>query len=203
MSCNAWNHAPDCECGWGGQYHGSAAQDEIRYRSFSDNSSYVNPNANCPVCGKVVFFYQSPHGGRVFFDDLGWPWPKHPCTDNSRSQKDHVRFIARQSERPFKNSDGHTLDVYRLQGIINHAERLFEIILKNTIGLSVLRIILIRDGQISDDEFLDEIRSAPSFVIRTRDVGPGSPESGSVEFISASQKRVTQMRFQKAHISYP
>jgi len=30
-----------------------------------------------------VFFYQSPHGSRVFFDDLGPPWPKHPCTDNS------------------------------------------------------------------------------------------------------------------------
>jgi hypothetical protein len=30
-----------------------------------------------------VFFYQSPYGGRVFFDELGPPWPKHPCTDNS------------------------------------------------------------------------------------------------------------------------
>jgi hypothetical protein len=29
-----------------------------------------------------VFFYQSSDGGRVFFDDLGPPWPKHPCTDN-------------------------------------------------------------------------------------------------------------------------
>jgi hypothetical protein len=30
-----------------------------------------------------VFFYQSPYGGRVFFDELGPPWPKHPCTDNT------------------------------------------------------------------------------------------------------------------------
>jgi hypothetical protein len=29
-----------------------------------------------------VFFYQSPYGGRVFFDSLGPPWPKHPCTDH-------------------------------------------------------------------------------------------------------------------------
>jgi hypothetical protein len=28
-----------------------------------------------------VYFYQSPYGGRVFFDELGPPWPKHPCTD--------------------------------------------------------------------------------------------------------------------------
>ena len=49
-------------------------------------SSYLNPNARCPVCGASVFFYQSPHGGRVFFDELGPPWPKHPCTDNAYAQ---------------------------------------------------------------------------------------------------------------------
>jgi hypothetical protein len=36
------------------------------------------------VCGAAVFFYQSPYNGRVFFDALGPPWPKHPCTDNPR-----------------------------------------------------------------------------------------------------------------------
>jgi len=49
---------------------------------FVTYPSYVNPNAHCPVCGAEVFFYQSPYGGRVFFDELGPPWPKHPCTDN-------------------------------------------------------------------------------------------------------------------------
>jgi hypothetical protein len=46
-------------------------------------TSFVNPNARCPVCGDKVFFYRSPFNGRVFFDELGPPWPKHPCTDNS------------------------------------------------------------------------------------------------------------------------
>lgn len=45
------------------------------------HESYVNPNARCPVCGESVFFYLSPEDGRVFFDELGPPWPKHPCTD--------------------------------------------------------------------------------------------------------------------------
>ncbi|MFQ3664492.1 MAG: hypothetical protein SNJ79_00435 [Sphingomonadaceae bacterium] len=45
-------------------------------------SSFTIPNATCPVCGARVFFYQNEHGSRVFFDDLGPPWPKHPCTDN-------------------------------------------------------------------------------------------------------------------------
>lgn len=90
--CNAWNHPKNCSCGWGGDGHSG--------RSSPSNSgpttpagwfislpntydSYVNPNASCPVCGAAVFFYQSAKGGRVFFDELGPPWPKHPCTDNT------------------------------------------------------------------------------------------------------------------------
>ena len=42
---------------------------------------FVTPNATCPVCGDRVFYYQNENGSRVFFDELGPPWPKHPCTD--------------------------------------------------------------------------------------------------------------------------
>ena len=45
-------------------------------------ASFTDPNATCPVCGARVFYYESPYGGRVFFDELGPPWPKHPCTDS-------------------------------------------------------------------------------------------------------------------------
>lgn len=44
--------------------------------------SWVNPNASCPVCGGAVYFYKSPYGGSVYFDELGPPWPKHVCTDH-------------------------------------------------------------------------------------------------------------------------
>jgi hypothetical protein len=43
---------------------------------------FVNPNAHCPVCGADVFYYQNEWGSRVFFDELGPPWPKHPCTES-------------------------------------------------------------------------------------------------------------------------
>lgn len=94
--CNAWNHSPGCDCGWGGEGHtghSHASGFGTSYSSGTDDwwvpsltntyTSYVNPNASCPICGALVFFYQSPSGGRVFFDELGPPWPKHPCTDNS------------------------------------------------------------------------------------------------------------------------
>lgn len=92
--CNAWNHSLGCTCGWGGDGHMGrrGAGDSnlqaspnvyLTHHGYYDYASYVNPNAICPMCGAQVFFYQSPDGGRVFFDDLGPPWPKHPCTDLS------------------------------------------------------------------------------------------------------------------------
>jgi len=91
--CNAWNHHHGCRCGFGGEGHlgRPSGPSEIstpagRQRIYTD--SHVDPNARCPVCRACVFFYQSPSGGRVYFDALGQPWPKHPCTDNSNLERD-------------------------------------------------------------------------------------------------------------------
>jgi TPR repeat protein len=99
MGCNAWNHPSYCQCGWGGDTGGGyGGRSRLRYvpaeadgtiwsaNKRPTHASYVNPNALCPVCSASVFFYQSPYGGRVFFDELGPPWPKHGCTDNGASQ---------------------------------------------------------------------------------------------------------------------
>jgi hypothetical protein len=88
--CNAWNRPVDCTCVWGGDGHlGRRTEGNIstlQARLFSSRSyqSYTIPNTKCPVCGAFVFFYKSENGGSVFFDELGPPWPKHPCTDNSQ-----------------------------------------------------------------------------------------------------------------------
>ncbi len=47
--------------------------------------SFTIPNAKCPVCNDKVFFYQNEYGSKVYFDELGPPWPKHPCTDSMNS----------------------------------------------------------------------------------------------------------------------
>ena len=105
--CNAANHSYGCPCGFGGdtgggggRRWGSVADFTANYvpRSFGwarDSGgtveSYVNPNARCPVCQCPVYFYRSPYDGRVFFDELGWPWPKHHCTDNRRDPERATR----------------------------------------------------------------------------------------------------------------
>ena len=100
MGCNAWNHPPNCNCGWGGVWYGSNngsdswlfnKQGQVRLLGTQRGTSerlaggYTNPNAVCPVCSEKVFYYESPYGGRVFFDELGPPWPKHSCTSNEES----------------------------------------------------------------------------------------------------------------------
>lgn len=68
----------------GGRSYSSYAYDHLSSLGAlnSCTSRFVNPNAKCPVCGEDVFFYQNEFGSRVYFDELGPPWPKHPCTDN-------------------------------------------------------------------------------------------------------------------------
>lgn len=47
------------------------------------------PNARCPRCGQPVWFFRNPNGGCAYFEELGVPWPKHPCMD-TRSINDRT-----------------------------------------------------------------------------------------------------------------
>lgn len=47
---------------------------------YGSSKAFTIPNATCPKCGASVYYYEHPNGARVFFDALGPPWPKHPCT---------------------------------------------------------------------------------------------------------------------------
>lgn len=97
------NHYDDCRCGWCTStwvnaqiYHDTmrrsiTQQDAHRVlREFKATEGFakyfVNPNAQCPSCGVAVFYYQNEYGSRVYFDQLGPPWPKHPCTDGMKTQ---------------------------------------------------------------------------------------------------------------------
>lgn len=90
--CNAKHHDSSCRCGFGGPDHlgGGGSYERLsgdirleieRVFSYSNALSYLYPNAKCPNCYKPVYFLKLSNGGRVFFDEIGPPWPKHPCTD--------------------------------------------------------------------------------------------------------------------------
>lgn len=103
-----FNHYSNCTCGWcvnngrnridrGQLLNDLRRQDALSFLKRNSANSiagcYINPNARCPVCGTAVFFYSNQFGSKVYFDDLGPPWPKHPCTDNPRRRVESVATL--------------------------------------------------------------------------------------------------------------
>lgn len=87
---NAFNHPKSCKCGWGSDgimgYSNSYDNNldcELGFLAqayvFEAKGSRTQPNYQCKCCGAKVYFFQSSSGGKVLFDSLGQPWPKHDC----------------------------------------------------------------------------------------------------------------------------
>ena len=98
MSSRGHNHPVCCACRFC-QPRGLAKESQVTTDLISvvgTPHSYTTPIA-CPICGDAVFLYQSEHGGRVFFDELGPPWPKHPCTDGARAVQSTASVATDQS----------------------------------------------------------------------------------------------------------
>ena len=102
------NHTLDCPCGWcSGGYRGSSEAapywNLVGREWCSDKppklASYIDANAVCPYCKCRVYFYRSPNGGAVFFDSLGPPWPKHPCTNKYNLEENKPKI-----EKPGQSS---------------------------------------------------------------------------------------------------
>ncbi|GAP54314.1 hypothetical protein AHiyo6_08790 [Arthrobacter sp. Hiyo6] len=64
-------------------------------------------NAVCPVCGAFVGFYANEFGSRVYFDEIGPPWPKHPCTDNAAHSAGASRDAGRTMPTLYSLAVGH------------------------------------------------------------------------------------------------
>lgn len=119
VMCNAWNHPPDCNCGWGGDTGGggfSRSNASFNLSSLlSQSSTYkatlqrtLSPELRsaetrrtaCWWCGALVYYHTNGYGDSVLFDDLGHPWQVHHCwlehrkkqKQKSNSLDDHTRL---------------------------------------------------------------------------------------------------------------
>jgi len=52
---------------------------------YSDDSLKRSVHTRCPKCQKMVYLVRH-NGGSVWLDELGWPWPKHPCFEREPDQ---------------------------------------------------------------------------------------------------------------------
>jgi hypothetical protein len=154
---------------------------------FESVKSYLDPNARCPVCGKSVFFYRSPYNGRVFFDAVGWPWPKHGCTDKYQGRDTDIRRpVSGRYNFNFRTRSGAALEVFVLSKIHeNESELLLKLL--NTEKHRYIDVAVNRHQLLSQLIFTEDLKEAPSLVL-TREVTPeGTLEIG---FVSARLQSV-------------
>jgi hypothetical protein len=115
--CNAWNHHPDCTCGWGGEGHFAVRGPETfpvggRGWSIYDAEKPLTHSTKCWWCGADVFFHRDENGGCVLFNFLGPPWPIHDCWE------DHTRQISISSRVESEiDALGYNGTFYKCQGI--------------------------------------------------------------------------------------
>jgi hypothetical protein len=172
--------------------HGGASS----AKPFRSIFSYINPNAYCPVCGEPVYYYQSPHGGRVFFDDLGWPWPKHSCTDTKQAQEAQVRETERRNRGTLwiKNNDGVRLKLFVLEQAHRRGNDVRVQFLTIPDRRSYHAIILLSDMQMADIT-IDDLKDAPSFLIAE---GIKGQPKRNVEFISVRHSSIVRLTSYRA-----
>ena len=150
-----------------------------------------NPNALCPVCGASVFYYQNRSGSRVFFDDLGWPWPKHPCTDNPAAQTGKIKRPSKKGQRG-KAVPANQANLYDLIDY-GESEGTFWVKFRN-IANQLMTLTLRRPTADFKRQGWREadLKDAPSFIIRRQ------PEQAVVEFLSVRKSAVARLIFPRA-----
>lgn len=91
MSCNAHNHAADCNCGFGGQRSASVVDPVVRHVS----SALARRRSPCPHCGRLVFFVRGRSGGVFYLNDLDLGWlAKHECSALRKTSKPRIAASA-------------------------------------------------------------------------------------------------------------
>lgn len=137
--CNAYNHPPGCTCGWGGEGHVGGGGAYSTISSFRDyrvrewvHEDFTRPT-KCPECGAEVYFIRH-NGGSVWVDELGWPWPKHACFDNTQTETVFSCWSAKASEL----TNAELGVVSRIRPSRSGMELIIEITLRNSHKIGVL-----------------------------------------------------------------
>ena len=144
---------------------------------FRTAEAFTDPNALCPVCGAGVFYYQNSSGSRVFFDNRGWPWSKHPCTDNPASQAGEIKRPDKKG-RSVRVAAANQTTLYELVDC-NESCGLFSAKFRNIASPLITYTLRLPVSDFQSQGWTeDDLRDAPSFIIKLH------PDQTVVEFIS-------------------
>jgi hypothetical protein len=127
MGCNAWNHSPSCNCGWGGDTgagDSAGAVNTDSYKRSDDSCCYLT---NCPWCGQKVYFIRH-NGGSVWINPpLGWPWDPHGCMDQRCTSPANVQATSVAEFLPAIDTSKETITIGIVREVISTNTRLYSI----------------------------------------------------------------------------
>jgi hypothetical protein len=70
-----------------------------RKEAYSESKTYPT---RCPGCAKNVYYFQDENGGKVYFNSMGPPWPKHDCRKGSQNSSSKRPKSTRSKNRRLK-----------------------------------------------------------------------------------------------------
>ena len=70
-----------------GYYHQPYEQSKPNPIHSSINYGSITFLTECWWCGDSVYFHRDDNGGCVLFDELGKPWPIHPCWEQNQDEQ--------------------------------------------------------------------------------------------------------------------
>lgn len=91
--CNAYNHPPGCNCGFGGGRGSKGGSKGGRPSSNVD--LYAQPKTQpikCWWCSSSVYYHTNGYGDSVLFNSLGYPWQIHECWQEHKDEIHHQKI---------------------------------------------------------------------------------------------------------------
>ena len=192
--CNGLNHRRDCKCGWGhdGYLSYESGYVSAAVKSVAENflesrkTNITVPNFHC-FCGKKVFFFQDSNGGRVLFEALGHPWPKHFCLGRQYQKKKLNLNISPDKWIQlghFKVTPSSDVSSYSVRGMVHDVEV--------DIKVSFAELLLVRDIYLTSAGFKERSTALEILVVY---------EDGNYSFESALLTSARPFRMREVELS--
>lgn len=142
----------------------------------------------------------------MFFDDVGWPWPKHGCTDQVEAQKSKVVFASAAESGATRHDWTKSFMVFglvylhhfggqtrlRLREIPCGISGIIRAIFVNTERTYALNLAAFEGGEVLDQDF----HTAPSFLMSKADLAVSAPY---IHFICARLGKIVSVRLKRVH----
>lgn len=161
---------------------------QLKHNHYNDFRSFTIPNVKCKTCGLHVYYYEHPSGSRVLFDELGPPWPLHPCFVDGQNIKN--KSVTPSVKAVSKKENGWLPVIIKkahlLQSHVEVSARTEKSVLNFHIPTSTLKERRITVSQIKDLLVLAKQQTGTNVLIQLHDGKSSWEQKATMSTLSVS-----------------